>query len=124
MVFAKKLTYPEPVTAYNVRELRRAVINGPETYPGASHVQLEDGTQTSLAQLDHDARVALANQLLTPQSAGEGPCYEATYGVRLSGGRTERGGAAGCACGGRQTARTRAAQKRCCATCARATSCW
>ena len=85
MVFAKKLTYPEPVTAFNVRELRRAVINGPETYPGASHVQLEDGTQTSLAPLDREARVALSHQLLTPQSAGEGACRRESARARAYG---------------------------------------
>ena len=33
-VFAKKLTYPQPVTAWNVKSLRRAVINGPNVHPG------------------------------------------------------------------------------------------
>lgn len=33
-VFAKKLTFPQPVTPWNVHELRQAVINGPECYPG------------------------------------------------------------------------------------------
>jgi DNA-directed RNA polymerase I subunit RPA1 len=73
LVFARRLTYPEPVTPHNLRLLRRAVINGAHAYPGASHVVSEDGTHTALAPLNHDARVALASQLLTPQSAGEGP---------------------------------------------------
>jgi DNA-directed RNA polymerase I subunit RPA1 len=47
-VFAKKLTYPEPVTPQNVHELRQLVINGPKVHPGASLVQNEDGTQVSL----------------------------------------------------------------------------
>ena len=33
-VFAKKLTFPQPVTAWNVQELRQAVINGPLQHPG------------------------------------------------------------------------------------------
>ena len=33
-VFAQKLTYPQPVTPWNVHELRQCVINGPNTYPG------------------------------------------------------------------------------------------
>ena len=33
-VFATKLTYPQPVTHWNVNELRQAVINGPNTHPG------------------------------------------------------------------------------------------
>ena len=33
-VFAKTLTYPQPVTPWNVHELRQMVINGPDNYPG------------------------------------------------------------------------------------------
>jgi DNA-directed RNA polymerase I subunit RPA1 len=69
MVFATKLTYPEPVTAYNVKELRQSVINGPEKYPGASAVQHEDGSVSMLSTFSMEQRVALANQLLTPQSS-------------------------------------------------------
>jgi DNA-directed RNA polymerase I subunit RPA1 len=63
MVFARKLTYPEPVTAYNVAKLQAACINGPEKYPGASHVQLEDGTLQALETLSPSARKSLASQL-------------------------------------------------------------
>ncbi|KAJ3311242.1 hypothetical protein HDV04_004151 [Boothiomyces sp. JEL0838] len=65
-VFAKKLTYPEPVTPHNVKEMRTCVINGPEIWPGATHIQNEDGTLTSLGAFDQAGRTALANQLLTP----------------------------------------------------------
>ena len=63
LVFAKKLTYPEPVTAYNLAKLQEAVLNGPERYPGASHVQLEDGTLQALEGMKPAARKALAAQL-------------------------------------------------------------
>ena len=33
-VFATKLTYPQPVTSWNVKSLRKAVINGPNVHPG------------------------------------------------------------------------------------------
>lgn len=33
-VFAKQLTYPVPVTEWNVEELRKYVINGPNVHPG------------------------------------------------------------------------------------------
>ena len=33
-VFATKLTYPQPVTPWNFQELKQAVINGPDIYPG------------------------------------------------------------------------------------------
>ena len=63
MVFARKLTYPEPVTTYNLTKLQSACINGPEKYPGASHVQLEDGTLQALETLSPAARKSLASQL-------------------------------------------------------------
>jgi DNA-directed RNA polymerase I subunit RPA1 len=67
-VFAKKLTYPEPVTALNVAKLRQCVINGPFIWPGASHIQLEDGSMTNLEAHGPESRVSLANSLLTPSS--------------------------------------------------------
>ena len=67
-IFAKRLTYPEPVTCFNVKILRQAVINGPEVHPGATHIMYEDGTLASLGSFNYESRVALANQLLTPQN--------------------------------------------------------
>ncbi|KAG4305911.1 hypothetical protein PORY_000821 [Pneumocystis oryctolagi] len=67
-VFAMKLTYPEPVTPYNVDLLRHAVINGPEKWPGAVRVQLEDGHMISLLRKTFEERVAIANTLLTSQT--------------------------------------------------------
>lgn len=63
MVFARKLTYPEPVNSFNLSKLQSAVLNGPEKYPGASHVQLEDGTLQALETLNPAARKALSAQL-------------------------------------------------------------
>lgn len=65
-VFARKLTYPEPVTQHNIALMRQLVINGPKNYPGASMVQNEDGTQISLEKASLEQRTAIANQLLTP----------------------------------------------------------
>lgn len=67
-VFAVKLTYPEPVTAYNVSELRQAVINGPDKWPGATQVQNEDGTLISLIGMSLEQRKSIASQLMTPSS--------------------------------------------------------
>ena len=67
-MFAKKLTYPEPVTQLNIAEMRQLVINGPKVHPGAAIVQNEDGTQISLDRMTLEQRTAIANQLLTPQS--------------------------------------------------------
>ncbi|KAI9145358.1 hypothetical protein BKA69DRAFT_1050972, partial [Paraphysoderma sedebokerense] len=66
-VFASKLTYPEPVTPHNYTKLRQAVINGPNEWPGASHVQLENGYLQDLGVMSKENRIALANQLMTPQ---------------------------------------------------------
>lgn len=65
-VFATKLTYPQPVTPWNVKELRQAVLNGPNVHPGASMVINEDGRKTILSATNTAQRVAVAKQLLTP----------------------------------------------------------
>lgn len=68
-VFAVKLTYPEPVTAHNFHELRQAVINGPNKWPGATQIQNEDGSLVSLESMTQEQRIAVANQLMTPSTA-------------------------------------------------------
>ncbi|PBK69851.1 beta and beta-prime subunits of DNA dependent RNA-polymerase [Armillaria solidipes] len=67
-VFATKLTFPEPVTAMNVVEMRQRVIAGPREHPGATIVEYEDGHQVSLDKLSIEQRTAIANQLMTPQT--------------------------------------------------------
>ena len=49
-VFARKLTYPEPVIPANLEKLRHAVINGPDHYPGAKMIEYEDGRLQSLVR--------------------------------------------------------------------------
>ncbi|GMM31841.1 DNA-directed RNA polymerase I core subunit [Martiniozyma asiatica (nom. inval.)] len=63
-VFAVKLTYPEPVTSYNFAELRQAVINGPDKWPGATAIEMEDGKLISL-NMSPELRKTYADQLLT-----------------------------------------------------------
>ncbi|XP_061175152.1 DNA-directed RNA polymerase I subunit RPA1-like [Saccostrea echinata] len=65
-VFAKKLTFPQPVTPWNVHELRQAVINGPNCYPGASLIEMPDGSKMILNHKEKVQREAIAKQLLTP----------------------------------------------------------
>lgn len=69
-VFAVNLTYPEPVTQHNYQEMRQAVINGPELWPGATAVQDETGQLVKLAGMSVEERTAVANQLMTPSSTG------------------------------------------------------
>ncbi|KAH8426320.1 DNA-directed RNA polymerase I core subunit RPA190 [Aspergillus melleus] len=68
LVFAKKLTYPEPVTNHNFWEMKQAVINGPDKYPGAMAIENEVGQVTNLKFKSLDERTALANQLLAPSN--------------------------------------------------------
>ncbi|KAJ5711289.1 DNA-directed RNA polymerase I subunit [Penicillium malachiteum] len=68
LVFARKLTFPEPVTQHNFWELKEAVINGPDKYPGASAIENENGQVVNLKFKSLDERTALANQLLAPSN--------------------------------------------------------
>lgn len=68
LVFAKKLTFPEPVTNHNFWELKEAVINGPDKYPGAAAIENENGQVINLKFKSLDERTALANQLLAPSN--------------------------------------------------------
>lgn len=68
-VFAKKLTYPEPVTSHNFREMQQAVINGVDKWPGAAAIETESGQIINLKNKSVEDRVALANQLLAPTNS-------------------------------------------------------
>lgn len=67
-VFARKLTYPEPVTNHNFYELKQAVINGVDKWPGAAAVENENGQVINLRTKNFEERQALANQLLAPSN--------------------------------------------------------
>ena len=67
-VFAKKLTYPEPVTSHNFKELKEAVINGVNKWPGAAAIENENGQVINLRMKTPEERLALANQLLATSS--------------------------------------------------------
>lgn len=70
LVFAKKLTYPEPVTSHNFEEMSRAVINGWDTYPGAAAIENEKGMVMSLKFKTLEQRTAIAKQLMTTTVPG------------------------------------------------------
>ena len=67
-VFAKKLTYPEPVTNHNFYELKEAVLNGVAKWPGAAAIENENGQVINLRTKNFEERQALANQLLAPSN--------------------------------------------------------
>ena len=39
---AMTMTYPERVTRYNIKAMRKLVVNGPEKHPGANYVRREE----------------------------------------------------------------------------------
>ncbi|CAI8605017.1 unnamed protein product [Vicia faba] len=59
--FALRLTYPERVTPWNVVKLREAVLNGPETHPGAT--LYADKTSTLRLPLDRRLRSFTSRKL-------------------------------------------------------------
>ncbi|KAI4500568.1 hypothetical protein M0802_004530 [Mischocyttarus mexicanus] len=63
-IFALKLTYPVPVTPWNLLELRKLVLNGPNVHPGAVVIENEDGTVQRLNPIDVTKREAVAKRLL------------------------------------------------------------
>ncbi|KAM3962676.1 LOW QUALITY PROTEIN: RNA polymerase I subunit RpI1 [Aphomia sociella] len=64
--FAKKLTYPVPVTQWNVDELRKMIINGPNVHPGAEKLEIENGRIIRIPPDSIQKRKSLAKRLLTP----------------------------------------------------------
>ncbi|XP_078050334.1 RNA polymerase I subunit RpI1 isoform X1 [Augochlora pura] len=64
-IFALKLTYPTPVTPWNVVYLRKLVLNGPEVYPGAVMIENEDGSIQRISADNVTHREAIAKRLLT-----------------------------------------------------------
>ncbi|KAF4522079.1 hypothetical protein B566_EDAN004063 [Ephemera danica] len=81
--FAMRLTYPTPVTPWNVEELRRMVMNGPKVHPGATMVESEDGSTTILKDNVPLQREAIAKRLLTP-SGSFNQYFSGTKIVRFS----------------------------------------
>ncbi|XP_076632809.1 RNA polymerase I subunit RpI1 [Colletes latitarsis] len=63
--FALKLTYPVPVTPWNVVHLRQLVLNGPDVHPGAVLVEHEDGSVQRISSDSAVQRDAVAKRLLT-----------------------------------------------------------
>lgn len=65
--FARALTYPVPVTPWNVTLLRKMVSNGPLVYPGANMIQNEDGSVVRISPFQAVQRESLAKRLITPE---------------------------------------------------------
>ncbi|GMF49967.1 unnamed protein product [Phytophthora fragariaefolia] len=70
--FAKTLTYPQPVTPWNVEEMRQLVINGPDVHPGANFVESENGRLIDLSKRTPHQREAISKTLLTRSASAQG----------------------------------------------------
>lgn len=70
--FAKTLPYPQPVTPWNVEEMRQLVINGPDVHPGANFVESESGRLIDLSKRTLHQREALSKTLLTRSASAQG----------------------------------------------------
>ncbi len=62
--FARTLTYPTPVTTFNVAKMREAVIRGFDEYPGAAWIEI-DGRRIDLRKANKSKREAFAARLLS-----------------------------------------------------------
>jgi len=57
---AMRLSMPETVTAWNIEEMRKLVVNGPEKYPGALYVVRPDAKRIRLEFVADRAKIAEA----------------------------------------------------------------
>jgi len=57
---AMRLSMPETVTAWNIEEMRKLVVNGPEKYPGALYIVRPDGKRVRLEFVTDRAKIAEA----------------------------------------------------------------
>lgn len=66
VIFATKLSYPQPVTNWNVKQLQEMIINGPNKHPGALSIIYEDGFTVRLKSDDIAQRRSIAATLHPP----------------------------------------------------------
>ena len=57
---AMRLSMPEKVTEWNIKEMRRLIINGPEKYPGALYIIRPDGKRIRLEFVTDREKIAEA----------------------------------------------------------------
>jgi DNA-directed RNA polymerase subunit A' len=60
---AMRLSVPEKVTAWNIDEMKKLVVNGPETYPGALYIIRPDGKRIRLEFVIDRTKIAEAVEL-------------------------------------------------------------
>uniref|UniRef100_A0A0N4ZQL0 DNA-directed RNA polymerase subunit n=1 Tax=Parastrongyloides trichosuri TaxID=131310 RepID=A0A0N4ZQL0_PARTI len=67
LVFAKKLTFAEPVNSLNAIQLRKQVLNGPDKHPGALYIQQNDRAQQKIFDTD-ESKQSLAKKVIPTSS--------------------------------------------------------
>ena len=73
LYFAKTLTYPTPVTPFNIAEMRALVRKGCDSYPGACWVEMPGGRgRIDLGKMNQHKREALAARLLSRNNSDGG----------------------------------------------------
>jgi DNA-directed RNA polymerase subunit A' len=60
---AMRLSVPEKVTSWNIEEMKKLVVNGPETYPGALYIIRPDGKRIRLEFVVDRTKIAEAVEL-------------------------------------------------------------
>ena len=60
---AMRLSVPEKVTAWNIEEMKKLVVNGPENYPGALYIIRPDGKRIRLEFVIDRTKIAEAVEL-------------------------------------------------------------
>eukprot|EP00579_Thalassiosira_antarctica_P018245 CAMPEP_0201948180 /NCGR_PEP_ID=MMETSP0903-20130614/55328_1 /ASSEMBLY_ACC=CAM_ASM_000552 /TAXON_ID=420261 /ORGANISM="Thalassiosira antarctica, Strain CCMP982" /LENGTH=695 /DNA_ID=CAMNT_0048491353 /DNA_START=126 /DNA_END=2209 /DNA_ORIENTATION=- len=68
--FAKVLTFPTPVTNFNITEMQTLVRRGADEYPGAVWVEFPNGSRVDLIKMKENGRNAIAARLLSTGSGG------------------------------------------------------
>lgn len=88
-IFAKVLTFPTPVTPWNVHVLQKMVLNGPNVHPGAVSVENESGQVFRLDPNNFTQRQSVANRLLAKDkvqlSSGERGSSKVVYRHLMNG---------------------------------------
>ncbi|KAG5891414.1 hypothetical protein JTB14_031480 [Gonioctena quinquepunctata] len=69
--FAKKLTYPVAVTPWNVEEMRKMILNGPNKHPGAVMVE-QNGIVKRINPKNITQQKSILKCLLTPDDKEKG----------------------------------------------------
>ncbi|KAA0150913.1 hypothetical protein FNF28_07204 [Cafeteria roenbergensis] len=83
--FARRLSFPQAVAAFNAAHLATLVENGPDVYPGALAVELPNGLVQDLSVMTPEQRRAIARTLTAP-AGGDADVAAAAAASSLAGG--------------------------------------